>query len=234
MIPAQLVFLFCNLDEISLASGLSSTGLASGCSLAEAKLHALLEVIERDGEAVNPYHPCRCFAVAAKEPPMAALFEDYRSRGIRIQFQDISPAFGVPCCKCFVIHPDGSIRKGASAHLDGRRAVLSAVTETPYPYPYGPPSAPGLPHLPVLDYENLPNFSTGSAARDLALLEATLVANGYRPVYVDLTRRDLDLPVVRALVPGLAMSSEFDQWTRIHPRLFGNYLKMYPLSSSGL
>jgi ribosomal protein S12 methylthiotransferase accessory factor len=229
MVPAQLVFLFCNLDEISLTSGLASTGLASGNSLAEAKLHALLEVIERDGEAVNPYHACRCFAVNAQEPRLAALFEDYRSRGIQIQFQDISPAFGVPCCKCFVIRQDGSVAKGASAHLDGRQAVLSALTETPYPYPYGPPSAAGPSHLPVLSFEDLPVFSTGTPAQDLALLEATLSANGHHPVYVDLTRSDLDLPVVKALVPGLEILNDFDSLTRINPRLFSNYLKMFPL-----
>jgi hypothetical protein len=160
--------LFCNLDEISLTSGLSSTGLASGNSLAEAKLHALLEVIERDAEAINPYHDCRCFAVNAKEPRMTALFKDYRGRGIQIQFQDISPAFGVPCCKCFVIALDGSIAKGTSAHLDGRRAVMSALAETPFPYPYGPPSARAIsPSDPV--FRDSVNFSTGSPARPCAL-----------------------------------------------------------------
>ena len=61
LVPFQAVFLFANLDEISLFSGLGSTGLAAGWSLAQAKFHALLECIERDAEAVQLYDPRRCF-----------------------------------------------------------------------------------------------------------------------------------------------------------------------------
>ena len=160
-VPVQCVFLFCNLDERSLFSGLGSTGLASGNTVAEARLSALYELIERDSEAVNPYHPSRCFRIYSKDDRMNAIFEDYRTRCIHLQFQDISPAFGIPCCTCFVTHRDGSVAKGGGANLNGKRAVLSALTETPYPYPLGPPSAPSPPDLPWLEFETLPDFSTG-------------------------------------------------------------------------
>ncbi len=227
LIPAQCVFLFSNLDEISLYSALGSTGLASGNTMAQAKLNALLEIVERDCEAVFPYHSSRCFRVIADDPKVNALLEDYRQRGIHVQFQDISPDYGVPCCKCFVVHRDGTIAKGASAHLNGRKAVLSALTETPYPYPYGPPSMPVTMDLPVLCYEELPNFSFDDVQIDLKFLEAVLCANGLIPHYVDLTRSDLDLPVVKALIPGLEIMNDFDAFARISPRLFNNYLKIY-------
>lgn len=111
-VPVQCVFLFCNLDERNLFSGLGSTGLASGNSMAEARLSALYELLERDNEAVNPYHPSRCFRIYAKDERLKALFEDYRARGIHMQFQDISPAFGFPCCTCFVTHRDGTVARG--------------------------------------------------------------------------------------------------------------------------
>ena len=41
----------------------------------------------------------------------------------------------------------------------------------------------------------------------------------------DLTRADLDLPVVRALVPGMELSGDLDRFARVHPRLYGHYLK---------
>ncbi|MFO7497573.1 MAG: YcaO-like family protein, partial [Desulfobacterales bacterium] len=41
-VPVQSVFLFCNLDEAQLFSGLGSTGLASGNTPAEARVSALL------------------------------------------------------------------------------------------------------------------------------------------------------------------------------------------------
>ncbi|BBO89976.1 YcaO-like family protein [Desulfosarcina ovata] len=226
-VPAQCVFLFCNLDERSLFSGLGSTGLASGNTVAEARLSALYELLERDSEAVNPYHPSRCFRVSSEDAPLRALLDDYRARGIHLQFQDISPAFGIPCCTCFVTHRDGTVSKGGGAHLDGRRAVLSALTETPYPYPAGPPSAPALPDLPWLPFETLPDFSTGKPDLDLILVEETLRANGFSPIYVDITRADLDLPVVKALIPGFEMMADFDQYSRISPRLFNNYLNIH-------
>jgi ribosomal protein S12 methylthiotransferase accessory factor len=226
-VPAQCVFLFCNLEERSLFSGLGSTGLASGNTAAEARLSALYEVIERDSEAVNPYHPSRCFRVYSEDKQLDALFADYRARGIHLQFQDISPAFGIPCCTCFVTHLDGTVARGGGANLDGKRAVLSSLTETPYPYPGGPPAAPAAPDLPWLQFENLPDFSTDIPEKDLLLLESTLLANGYSPIYVDITLRDLDIPVVRALIPGMELMADFDPYSRISPRLFNNYLKIH-------
>ena len=229
-VPAQAVFLFCNLDERALFSGLGSTGLASGNTMAEARLSALYELLERDSEAVNPFHPSRCFRIWAEDEKINALLSDYRVRGIHLQFQDISPAFGIPCCSCFVTRPDGTVARGGGANLDGRRAVLSALTETPYPYPEGPLSAPGLPDLPWLQFENLPDFSTGCPDLDLMRVEKTLMANGYAPVYIDITRKDLDIPVVKALLPGLEMMADFDHYCRISSRLFNNYLKMHKIN----
>jgi ribosomal protein S12 methylthiotransferase accessory factor len=71
-VPVQCVFLFCNLDERSLFSGLGSTGPASGNTGAEARLSALSELIERDSEAVNPYHPSRCLRIYSKDSQMNA------------------------------------------------------------------------------------------------------------------------------------------------------------------
>ena len=58
-------------------------------------------------------------------------------------------------------------------------------------------------------------------------METLLAANGMEPVYVDLTRKDLQLPVVRALLPGFALTADLDGACRVHPRLFGNYLKLF-------
>ena len=222
LIPAQCVFLFCNLDEVALFSGLGSTGLASGNTLTEAKVSALLEVIERDAESTTFYDPGKCFRLEADDPQVAALLADYREKGIHIQFQDMS-SFGLPCYKCFVIGPQGQIIKGTGAHLNGRRAVLSAMTETTYPYPHGPASRPGPEGLPSVRFEDLSNYSLDNMNQNLAILEGLLLSNGYSPIYVNLTRRDLDIPVVRAIVPGLELMADFDHFSRVSPRLFSNY-----------
>jgi ribosomal protein S12 methylthiotransferase accessory factor len=227
LVPVQSIFLFTNLDEIDLYAGHGSTGLASGNTMAQAKLSALMELVERDGEATHPFHHDMCFQIEARDSSVATLLEDYRGRGIQFQFQDISPPYGIPCCKCFVTDMDGRIAKGTAAGLNAKRAVISALTETPYPYPYGPPSGPGLLQLPQLCYETLPDYSFQNPEIDLALVEALLAANGLDPIYVDLTRKDIRLPVVRALLPGFALTADLDGACRVHPRLFGNYLKIF-------
>jgi len=227
LLPAQCVFLFCNLDEINLFSGLGSTGLASGNTIEEAKISALLEIIERESEGLSLYTPSRCFGLEAEDPQLADLLEDYKTKGITIQFQDISQPFGVPCYKCFVVSQNGKIVKGTGAHINGKKALISALTETPYPYPNGPASNPGSNGLPTLCFENLSDYSTSNPVKDLAILETLLIANNHKPLYVDLTRKDLGIPVVKALIPGMEIITDFDRFSRVNPRLFANYLQFF-------
>ncbi|EGB13967.1 protein of unknown function DUF181 [Pseudodesulfovibrio mercurii] len=224
LVPAQFVFLFCNLDEPSLFSALGSTGLASGNTLFEAKAAALTEVIERDSDATQLHDPARCFRVESDDPEIGPLLDRYREDGIHVWFMDMTTELGVPCYKSVVLGRQGDVNKGGGCSLNGRSALISAMTETAYPYP-GPASGPAPEGLPVRRLEELPDLSTGSAEGDVMVLERTLLANGYRPAYADLTRRDLNIPVVRAMVPGLELISDFDQYSRISPRLFRNYLR---------
>ncbi|WP_338667137.1 YcaO-like family protein [Pseudodesulfovibrio methanolicus] len=226
LVPAQFVFLFCNLDEPSLFSALGSTGLASGNTLFEAKAAALTEVIERDSDATQLFDPARCFRVESSDPEIGPLLEKYREDGIDVWFMDMTTELGVPCYKSVVLGRHGDVNKGGGCSLSGKSALVSAMTETAYPYP-GPKSGPAPEGLPVRRLEDLPDLSTGSAEGDVMVLERTLAANGYRPAYVDLTRRDLNIPVVRALVPGLELISDFDQYSRVSPRLYRNYLKAF-------
>jgi YcaO-like protein with predicted kinase domain len=226
-VPAQLVFLFCNLDEISLTSGLPSTGLASGNTMEEAKLHALLEVIERDAEKVMPFVPERCFSIEWDNPAVKEIQDRCESQGIEVTFLDITSELGVPCYKAFIKGPNGEILKGSAANLDGKRAAVSALTEVPY-HPSWFQPAPARQDLERLREESLPNHSSGYAGRDLERLEALLVKNGYGPIYVNLTRQDLGIPVVKALIPGLELFSEFDQFSRLSLRQFAHYVKARP------
>ena len=225
-IPAQLVFLFCNLDEICLTSGLPSTGLASGNTIEEAKLHSLLEVIERDAESVMPYSSKRCFLLESDDPPMQDILQRCSKKGVQIQFLDITSEFGIPCYKAFIQGPNGEVLKGCAAHLDGKRAVVSALTELPF-HPSWFPTNPVTSGLKKVKDETLPDYSSDSVAQDLRLLERLLVTNGFRPIYVNLTREDLNIPVVKALIPGLEMFAEFDRFSTLSPRQFVHYLNLW-------
>jgi ribosomal protein S12 methylthiotransferase accessory factor YcaO len=189
-------------------------------------LSALLEVVERDCEATMPFHVSRCFRVPPDDSEIGGLLADYEARGIQVQFLDLTHELGIPCTKCMVMGPRGGVVKGTGAHLDGRRAMLSALTETPYPYPAGPPSGPALEGLATRRLEDLPSYGCGDPSKDLTLLEHLLEANGYRPIYVDLTREDVGIPVFKAIVPGMEFSADFDSTSRVSPRLFANYLRL--------
>ncbi len=226
LVPVQFVYLFCNMEEQSLFSALGSTGLAAGNTLAEAKVHALGEALERDAEAVTPFDLSRCFRLTARDETVARLLADYEEAKLNVWFMDCTSEFGVPCYKAVVLGRHGDVNKGMGAHLSGPRAAVSAMTEIPYPFP-GPATLPVPENLPVRVLEDLPDYSTGSAEGDLMVLEQTLVENGYPPTYVDLTRADLGIPSVRALVPGLEWVADFDRFSRLSPRLYANYLRQF-------
>ncbi|MFC1884556.1 YcaO-like family protein [Thermodesulfobacteriota bacterium] len=226
-IPAQTVLLFSNLDETSLTSGLPSDGLGAGKTMEDAKLHAILEVIERDADKVMPYSMERCFVLDADDSKVRETIEGNLRKGIQIQLLDITSEFGIPCYRAFVQGPGGVLLKGSAAHLDGRAAVVSALTEVPYPYPYWFGSMSAAKKLKTLEYEDLPNLSSGDRTRDLASVESLLLKNGYSPIYLDLTRTDLDIPVVKVLIPGLEMMTVFDRFTPLGLRQFGHYTRLF-------
>lgn len=229
-VPVQMAGLFCNLDEISLFDSPGSTGLAAGCGREEAKLAALLEILERDAVATTPFSRDQCFTLeadAAVDPLPHALLQDYKARGINIQFQDITGPMGVPAYTCFVMGTKGTIAAGHGCGLSGRKALLSALTETPFPYPDGGPSGPLLRKLPVRKLHELPDYSLPTAAANLALLESLLRGNGRTPAYVDLTHADLRFPVVRAFIPGLELTADSDAFTRVPVRLYRAYQRLF-------
>lgn len=225
LVPVQMVYMFCNLDEVCLFSAQGSTGLASGNIMEEAKVAALTEIIERDAEATIPFVKSRCFTLTSEDEKVRLLVEDYAARGVHVMFQDMTTELGIPCYTAFVMDKKGGVIRGTGAGLNGRRAVISALTETPYPYPQSPATAPALRDLPVRRQEDLPDYSMEDPIRNLALLERTLVANNRRPVYVDIRRKDLNFPVVKAFIPGLELSADFDAFSRVSRRLFRNYLR---------
>jgi ribosomal protein S12 methylthiotransferase accessory factor YcaO len=61
----------------------------------------------------------------------------------------------------------------------------------------------------------------------LELLERTLIANGYQPIYVNLTREDVDIPVAKSIVPGLEVFAELDAFSNLSLRQFAHYLKAW-------
>ena len=224
-IPLQMAGLFCNLDEADFFDALPSTGIASHSSLEAAKLAALLEIIERDAESTTPYHKESCFTLVSCNPEVQQLLEMYKSFGVSVHFQDITGFLGVPAYQCFVMNLKGQVARGYGANLSAKKAIISALTETPFAFSKEP-SAPPLRKLPNVMLEELPDYSQPTAKQNLHLLEKLLIQNNLVPTYADLTHKSLLFPVVHAFIEGMAMTAETDAFTKLPLRLWQNYLKL--------
>lgn len=184
LVPVQAVGLFCNLDEPALFLSPGSTGLASGgSSMAEARVAALAEILERDAEATVPWRRDQCFELETPDTsqPLAVLLADYARRGIHVWFRDMTTEFGVPCYQSFVTgEATAVLSEGRERDFPGQS--LSALTETPYPYPNGPASAKAPAGLARRKLEELPDYRLDSPGeRNLLLLETVLASHGHAP-----------------------------------------------------
>ncbi len=231
-IPAQFAFLISsgNFDEIDLYSqGTTSNGLASGNTIEEAKLCALLEYIERDSEKVTLFSPDKYFLLEAENTFMGDILNTWKKKGVYIHFLDLTNEIGVPCYKAFFIHTKGGFSRGWGAHLDGKIAINRALCELTSPYflsgNYSTKSLRDEIHK-TIKYEDLPNYSSGNVNTDLRILEKLLIMNRLYPIYVDLTKRDLNIPVVRAIIPGMELLPDLDKYSNFNKRQFRDYLKI--------
>ncbi|ONI86984.1 hypothetical protein ALI144C_10090 [Actinosynnema sp. ALI-1.44] len=110
----------------------SSNGLASGNSHAEASLHALYEIIERDAVSVHPDGTSGQYVDPASitDDHCASLISSIGSGGATLTIERLPSRFGVPCYRAEVFSPDFPVAAvGTGAHLDAHVAVSRAITE---------------------------------------------------------------------------------------------------------
>jgi ribosomal protein S12 methylthiotransferase accessory factor len=132
-IPAELIF-YPAPDVGQVIFGSSTNGLASGNSLLEASIQALLELIERD---IWSFEFVRC---ESKLVEPASLPEDVREiveraerNGLQLKVRTILNDYGMPFFAAFVFDLNNPSRKtfngGWACELDRGRALVRAVTE---------------------------------------------------------------------------------------------------------
>ncbi|HET9956015.1 MAG TPA: YcaO-like family protein [Polyangiaceae bacterium] len=120
---------------------IGTNGLASGNSVAEALVHGLCELIERDSLALFYASPpadqfSRCLALDSVADPVASwLLERYQLAGIRVAVWDITSDIGVSAFFCSIIDetPDPfrqvGLASGFGCHLDRSVALCRALCE---------------------------------------------------------------------------------------------------------
>jgi YcaO-like protein with predicted kinase domain len=119
----------------------STNGLASGNDEAEALLHALCEVIERDAAALFELRPPE--AVAARrvelgsidDPDCRMLLERFAAAGVAVAVWDIHTEIGLPAFRCHAMERSDAPdllplpAEGHGCHPDRRVALARALTE---------------------------------------------------------------------------------------------------------
>lgn len=132
-LPAELIFMPYGGEKASLLCGWSSNGLASGNSVDEATLHALLEILERDALAMNTVRDDSLWLPHDELPPeFQALAARWQRLGVHLAVRQLPNEFGLPCFRALLHEGDEavvSLAAGSGLHLDPRIALARAVCE---------------------------------------------------------------------------------------------------------
>jgi ribosomal protein S12 methylthiotransferase accessory factor len=134
LLPGELVLL-PQRQGLDVLFGSSSSGLASGNTLEEATLHALLEVLEHDTVALHIARDAsRPLAAAALPPPFGAMARAWRRRGVQLRVRWLPNAVGVACFAAELHEPAAAqprlrLARGWGAHLDRGIALSRAICE---------------------------------------------------------------------------------------------------------
>ncbi|MFE2639548.1 YcaO-like family protein [Streptomyces scopuliridis] len=209
----------------------STNGLASGNTRAEAVVHALAELIERDTISALADGQDRGQLVDAdsiEDEHCAALIGRLLAAGVWLELWHLPNRFGVPVMSCYLWREDqpALLVSGSGAHLDPHVALSRAITEAAqsrltqitgsrediHPAAYrpavhhGPQPAPGP---GVAWSEVVAQHTTGFTTDDgeAEHLAARVAAvTGHHPLVVDLTHglhQRREFAVVKVLAPAL-------------------------------
>jgi len=208
----------------------SSNGLCTGNAIAEALLHGLCEVIERDSchrqdrAWLEPAR--RVIPETVTERLPQRLLERFFHAGMEVQIVDMSGPTGLPCFETWLDHPDGpALTRGSGCHPSRAVALIRSLTEAAQSRltyiagtrddisraVYRAAAAPVRGRLPAASsigaerhFGSIPTPSGsgfGPQLRDAVRRVRTLT--GMSPMAVDLTRADIGLPVMFVVAPGL-------------------------------
>lgn len=206
----------------------TSNGLATGSTHADAIVHGLLELIERD--CVAAYLACspdaRRFVdpAACRNPLTRQILDAIRGAGGSTIVCDITGPTGVPCYAAVVWSPDVPFPCGGfGCHVDPGIALGRALAEAVQSrlamisgsrddvdyraYRQSPP----MPDPPSVEsFPDAPDWTDDGDLISIIRHCASLVASvtGAEPFAVFLDHDDIGIPAVKVIAPGLLMMDE--------------------------
>jgi oxazoline/thiazoline synthase len=220
-VPSGLCYMYYPFTGGRRFGSPDTNGCAAGESLTGALLGALLELIERDAVAIWWYNRLTRPAVdlaSFDSPEFRALKAGFAAAGRSVHLLDITTDVGIPAYAAVAPLADGSEPCfAAAAAVSSRAAAYKAISEAAQIcFWAGRKEKEGdlltwLRSTNVRDSAYLRPCGSTAAASDpdlspqdaLDLCVRRLDAIGIDPLYVDLTRPEIGLPVIRAFAPGL-------------------------------
>ncbi|WP_369723583.1 TOMM precursor leader peptide-binding protein [Bradyrhizobium sp. LLZ17] len=206
-----------------------SNGCAAGNTRDEAIVQGFLELIERDAYAIWWYNRVQRAEVDLAQFDdfyVRDLQSQFAEAGRKLWVLDITSDLGIPTYVAimhWMQNGHENIEFGSGAHFDRRIALLRSLTELTQFMSVGmmggasgeKPSLDGVTPLRLEDYPFLipserpivppaPSLDLHSNTRDQVIACVEIAARaGYDFLVLDQTRPDVEVPVVRVLVPGL-------------------------------
>lgn len=209
----------------------NSNGLAGGNTVAEALTHALYEVLERDARARAPQDRAGLAVdLDTVTGAAAGLVARFAAAGVHLRVHDLTPMAGLPCYEALIWSAELPVRfAGWGCHRDADAALCRALTEAAQsrltmiagarddlpeegyhwvatrsrlrsPFPDPGPLRPFPAAAPP----------AGSLAEDLPAATAAVAGRAAGGVFwVDLTRPEFGVPVVKVVAPGLRLVKDY-------------------------
>jgi ribosomal protein S12 methylthiotransferase accessory factor len=133
LLPAELIFVPAEGMGATSPFGSTTNGLASGNSVAEATLHGLLEVMERDAVSINKPRDASQRVDPSEFPaPFGDFARAWRAMGIELAVRHVANAFSLPCFEAWLYERESTsvnLANGSALHLDRGIAFARAVCE---------------------------------------------------------------------------------------------------------
>ena len=229
-----------------------TNGLASGNNMEEAVLHATFELVERDAWSIAEYRNLPVPDVIADPDSLPGkLIARFAEHGVEVHLKDLTCDTGIPTIGAaaddVATRDPEMLTIGVGTHLDPEIAAIRAITEVAQSratHRDGKKINAQLQRATVqMGYErvkelnrlwfgegrgsvnlsDIPDGSTDDVLDDIEVVLGRLVDAGFdRVVAVDLTRPELDVPVVRMVIPGMEV------WTMDADREGGRLRGMWP------
>lgn len=223
-----------------------SNGIASGNNQEEAIFHGIMEVIERDALSYAEIKKDAGKRIEIEEDDglIYELKERFNSQGIGTYFWYIPTDVGFPTVALALDSPEKDpnlLVYGAGTHSDPRIAAIRAITEaaqsrlmqivkgsgsTPVDYEtvkrmnrhwFETKDRDRDKDKDAVKLNELPDLATDTIDGDIKIALERLRAIEKRVLVVDLTRKEIGIPVVRAIIPG------FEVYARNPERLGHRY-----------